>query len=1221
MESNRPKEIIQYHPSQLKIEKRCGKKTATMFCATRKPSSASSRLSSTSEGAQKCHTSQTGGSIPGSDCTMSSINTDESDYSDNLSVVSDISDLSVLSFPTSLTLSLSNSRHHSSLIPGVHGQSGGASSSVAKSQLNGDRRMKHMAKKMALLQTEKDAFQKQVNQSSSHRLEVSQLKEENFRLRRENVNLKSQVESIQTYQKSLVSEGNKTTPIEETQQSAPDSKAEDEVKIYEFRSQLRKSHDQIDRLQTDNDKLKMELKSKSGEVENLRGQISKLSEESNTLKRENRSLRDQFTGLEANQSSLDHVNKSTESKLTLLDSDLKRAIESKDWYQKQLQVAQEQRTQAQNSLVGTQDELSSKNVQIVELRSQLDSLQTKYEKEQVKTQSVKDEFAMKLRKIEAEMSDQEIAIDKLIEEKDEVILNLNKKLDESKAMADFSGKLQDLESELESLKSSLEEKDREISLLTQTKEELEADNKKVRENFRSFQNQHQQSALDSEQKMSSIKSRLVEKEMIIEKYREELQKLSRMEEIQDEMEKTLQCAMDELEFKADNEMKLLNEQKELEKKIEELEQELLENHQNLDDSKAEVDQLKTKDLEHEAMVQRLVDESKIILEDRNRTKQANLQMQTELSQAHDQIDKLQQEITTLSTKLAEFHSQSPVPDLAQLKEENITLRQQVLHLEQFENQVTELDQEIDQVKQAKANLNEKLLESEKFYLDEIETLRQALDHRESLIDGMKSDIEAVEMDLCSTRIMLESTSEDKERTNSEQSKKLEELEYALEDYQATKQELTELQMNMSHLTEKYNTSVDENESLVNQFQNVLIRIEGLEHENSRLKNSLDECLTAEEEFKELHAQRIARLETFIKEYEREIEDLNESKGGLQNQIIALEDQNGKLVSESVVNESLREQVIQLQKDLKNDTKLRQELIRSIDIAKTNLEGEISSLENSLKNEKQNHAQTRATAINLEHETFELQQEVKNLQLKYEECLQDMESSTSQAKAKISTSESSKCDSPSSNFSMTLKDREIKELEHVLEEKTRSIVSLEDHISTLKFHLQQKSTELEDTKKVMALNSIKYDEHVAELKELLDSIKHEKATYLMTIESLSEEKSNYKSQVQDMNLALRNSLEHIKQLRSQTSHPSSPLSDESALSELFRYRTPPPPPPLSNSSSRNLSNLHSCLASLKAEMAVLQSKLAPTCSGSPIREISSNFGTGPHLSATPERIPT
>ena len=70
-------------------------------------------------------------------------------------------------------------------------------------------------------------------------------------------------------------------------------------------------------------------------------------------------------------------------------------------------------------------------------------------------------------------------------------------------------------------------------------------------------------------------------------------------------------------------------------------------------------------------------------------------------------------------------------------------------------------------------------------------------------------------------------------------------------------------------------------------------------------------------------------------------------------------------SECLLNDSLKEQVLQLQKDLKNDTALRQELGRSIELLKLNLGDEISSLEERLRDERERHSATKEAAIRLE----------------------------------------------------------------------------------------------------------------------------------------------------------------------------------------------------------------------------------------------------------------
>ena len=53
-------------------------------------------------------------------------------------------------------------------------------------------------------------------------------------------------------------------------------------------------------------------------------------------------------------------------------------------------------------------------------------------------------------------------------------------------------------------------------------------------------------------------------------------------------------------------------------------------------------------------------------------------------------------------------------------------------------------------------------------------------------------------------------------------------------------------------------------------------------------------IETDEECREMQAQKIARLEGFVAEYETEVKELSEANAKLQTQIFALEDANGKL---------------------------------------------------------------------------------------------------------------------------------------------------------------------------------------------------------------------------------------------------------------------------------------------------------------------------------------
>jgi len=118
----------------------------------------------------------------------------------------------------------------------------------------------------------------------------------------------------------------------------------------------------------------------------------------------------------------------------------------------------------------------------------------------------------------------------------------------------------------------------------------------------------------------------------------------------------------------------------------------------------------------------------------------------------------------------------------------------------------------------------------------------------------------------------------------------------------------------------------------------------------------------------------------------------------------------------------------------------------------------------------------------------------------------------------------------------------------------------------------------------------YQSEVTELRSKSDYLRLELVNLTRKVDKLSEEKNGYRAQVQDMNMALKNSLEHIKRLRTARS-----IENHDDWNELLASQKFSSPSETSQVQKQNLVNLQNCLASLKYEMAVLQKKLAPSAS--------------------------
>ena len=1241
------KKIIPYHPSQIKIEKQSGKKTPSLFCAPRgaavrrQPTSPTEDASvaikvrsppplpNPSNGVLPRSRKPNGNSVSvserGSTITMSSM-AEDSDFSDNLSVVSDISDLSVMSlnhssFTSTMSFNQAGGGNSSKtpIVPGVHGvgvQSlhGSASLEVLKSKRNllsnpnEQRQVRRLTKKIAFLQSEKEVFERQFTISSSQRSEIYQMKEENFQLRRENVNLKGQVESLQNLQRSMVVNSGDPSS-KHTQEATKEHVLQTQqlqnnevISTQEFRLQIRKAHDEIFRLQSEDAKTKLELRSKTNEIEVYKQKIIKFSEDNSGLKDAKKMMESKISGLE---STLMHLRSSTSeegNQNALIKSDLESAIKSRDWYAEQLQTAQNQRTDAQEEIVAIQKEISAKNMKIEELTGQVEEVKTVLTNEKLKYQKEKEDFTSKLKKIESEMSDQEAQLDAIQTEKDAMISDLSDRLGRTDCNAqtiqELSENILSMEGDLKMMKIALEAKDGELEKAKNKSKSLDEASKELSEKLATATGELQASKTEGKEMeltISKLESNLSTRNELIEGFQRSIKEKDEiaitLKGEKENAEQNMELLLMEIDDKKRGFEETSSKKRELEKRVEQLETELLEQHQLLDDLHAQNLKINETNVKNETKckeVEKDLQESNIA---KNRLEEENLKLASEVKKLAAREEELKEDLSTMTARFHDKRTPTPEPEVVELKVENMELRKKIFSLEQVENEVLELRQENEQLAESRQVINAKLLEAEKIYYEEVEKLREMVIQRDDLIESMKADVVNVETDLLETRHLLESSSADKERITSEQLRKLEDLEDALDSFETVKRDLAEKELALGDSDSRVRQLSEENESLSYQIQKTLGKVETLENENCRLKNAIEDNLVADEEYKEFQAQRISRLESFIAEYEKEIDDLSNAKTRLENQIISLEDSNGKLQSECMLNDSLREQIGQLQKDLKNDTSLRQELGKSIEAAKSNLGHEISSLEAALCSEKSQHAQVRESMNNLEHENLDLHQEINRLQVKLDESVQEIQRLTSeknQLELPVARQQQEQRQTNNNNEDMsstTHKDMRIKELEHVLDENKRSICSLEDHISTLKFHLQQKGNELDDARNVLKVSNEKFETNMERMRDLQESLRAELAGHLQNVESLTEERNSYKNQVQEMNFALKNSLNHIKDLRSKASNPSSPTSlDDSAWTDLLA-RT-------STSPGRNLSNLQNCLASLKAEMAILQSKLAP-----------------------------
>jgi chromosome segregation ATPase len=116
----------------------------------------------------------------------------------------------------------------------------------------------------------------------------------------------------------------------------------------------------------------------------------------------------------------------------------------------------------------------------------------------------------------------------------------------------------------------------------------------------------------------------------------------------------------------------------------------------------------------------------------------------------------------------------------------------------------------------------------------------------------------------------------------------------------------------------------------------------------------------------------------------------------------------------------------------------------------------------------------------------------------------------------------------------LLNEQVKETHKTLEESERIINGLKDQSTELRFQLTQKQSEITSLQHLLKTKEESCHFETNELRSKCDSLRTEIVNLSKKIDRLSEEKNQYRAQVQDMNVALKNSLEHIKRLRTQSS---------------------------------------------------------------------------------------
>lgn len=219
----------------------------------------------------------------------------------------------------------------------------------------------------------------------------------------------------------------------------------------------------------------------------------------------------------------------------------------------------------------------------------------------------------------------------------------------------------------------------------------------------------------------------------------------------------------------------------------------------------------------------------------------------------------------------------------------------------------------------------------------------------------------------------------------------------------------------------------------------------------------------------------------------------------------------------------------LQEEIAKDTCLRKELLASLDLAKSSLKSELENLEIRLQQEKEAHCDTKNKLMLQEHESSALRVDRRSLKTGLETANFTIEKLHAQIQ-KFSLMQNDKqslnTESKLSN-DLEIAQSQLCEVKSAYEDSRMSINSLEDQLNEVRFHLRQKNSECLNLQSLLKVKEESYQSELNEIRSKSDNLRIELINLTKKLDKLSEEKNGYRAQVQDMNVALKNSLEHIK----------------------------------------------------------------------------------------------
>ena len=571
------------------------------------------------------------------------------------------------------------------------------------------------------------------------------------------------------------------------------------------------------------------------------------------------------------------------------------------------------------------------------------------------------------------------------------------------------------------------------------------------------------------------------------------------------------------------------------------------------------------------------------------------QVKDDLSHTTNTLNKLKTEVNRKDTFIEELTSERNLlkaenlqfqNDCSQVNEtlnENLNLKKKLLNLEALQKQNLDLMQENETL-----TLNTNILEAKRAeYEALIERNRENMNQASEEIDGKNERISDLEEKVGTLENSLAAAKEEESPVEDRV------LGLYLNEIDSLKDKLAEKEANESDLRRRINSIVDDETDYAKEIIGLRKELEKVTRENRDIKSRMEQDVIADDEYKGLQSIKIARLENHISEYESDINTLTQKVKEMEQDILELEKVNGNLVTENQQVQNLKSQIDKIKTEysgaddtlrglINQKAQLIKEVNRQEELLLTN-KSQLSKVNNALALEKSTSGSLRTEIKSLKTGLDTANLTIDNLKSQMGNMRNEMERKIQHYQNKVTIT------SVSSTSSVS----ELTDLKSQLEKAQLCQGSLEDQLKNLNFNLHQKNSELENLRVFCQTQTESHSKKSSSLEETVDRYKTELNQERKLVQKVSEEKRKYQSQVQEMNVALRTCLVHLKDLRTRTTGGSVPTStcsspipyyEDSTIQELLDRCSKP------SGIGRNLQHLQTCLSTLKTEMASLQEKL-------------------------------